>query len=97
MQALVLVCGIFALIFTTNARLDKLENTDTRLEKIVETKADKEMMSRAEVELIRRINDQQAANNKAELNIEKGFSEIKVLLVEIQRKLDTKADKPGFR
>jgi predicted nucleic acid-binding Zn-ribbon protein len=81
--------------FTLNARVDMAAQAIVRLEKVVDHKADKEAASRGELELSRRIVETQQNQNSALVRIDAGFAEIKTMLRDVERKLDTKADKPG--
>jgi hypothetical protein len=81
--------------FTLNARVDMASQAVVRLEKVIEGKADKETASRGELELSRRIVETQQNQNSALVRIDAGFAELKTMLRDVERKLDTKADKPG--
>lgn len=97
----ILTAGVFlastmAAWFSLNARVDVLAINDTRIERVLEQKADKETMGRGEMELSRRIVETQQNANASTVRIDAGFAEIKTILRDIQVELKTKADKvPG--
>lgn len=81
--------------FSLNARVDQAGQAIVRLERAMEFKADKEAMGKAEVELSRRIVEQQQQHNAALGRIDEWFRELKSMIRDVDRKLDNKVDKPG--
>ncbi len=58
-------------------------------------KADKDSVGKGEVELSRRITEQQSVFNQTQLRTSEDVREIKTLIRDISERLDRKADKPG--
>lgn len=72
-----------------------LASADLRHEKQIEAKADKDTVSRGELELSRRIVETQQNLTASTVSINEGFREVKSLLRDLDQKLDRKADKVG--
>ncbi len=93
-QIVALVFMVGALWATFDARIAQNKDEIKRVET-----TSKETIIRAELELSRRITEQQSAMNKSEMNTSEGLREIKLLmrdgLKEIKDALDRKVDKPG--
>lgn len=84
--------GVYA---TLKGELSTLAATDARQEKMIEQKADREVLGRAELELSRRIVETQQSLSASTVSINEGFREMKGMMRDIDQKLDRKADKPG--
>jgi hypothetical protein len=80
--------------FTAMARLDQHGRELERQGRVIETKVDKEVVSRGEIELSRRIVEAQQNMNATVTGINEGFREVKGMLRDLDQKLDRKADKP---
>lgn len=80
---------------TFKSDVASLAKADERHEKQIETKADRETVSRAELELSRRIVETQQNLTTTTVSINEGFREVKGLLRDLDQKLDRKADKAG--
>lgn len=81
--------------FTLSARVDQASQAIVRLERIIEAKADKDVVAKGELELSRRVVESQANQNTALIRIDEGFKELKGMLRDVDQKLDRKMDKPG--
>ena len=80
---------------TFKSDVASLAKADERHEKQLETKADRETVSRGELELSRRIVETQQNLSASTVSINEGFREVKSLLRDLDQKLDKKADRPG--
>lgn len=93
--AMIFLASTVAAWMSLSARADLNDMALRRLDHVVEQKADKEAAGKAEVELSRRIVEQQQNLNTQSVRIEQQFSEIKAMLLRMDEKLDRKQDKPG--
>lgn len=91
-MTLVAIGGAWA---TFKSDVAALAKADDRHEKQIEAKADRETVSRAELELSRRIVETQQNLTTTTVSINEGFREVKGLLRDLDQKLDRKADKTG--
>ena len=80
---------------TFKSDVASLAKADERHEKQIDTKADRETVARAELELSRRIVETQQNLTASTVSIREGFLEVKGLLRDLDQKLDRKADKAG--
>ena len=80
---------------TFKSDVASLAKADERHEKQIDTKADRETVARAELELSRRIVETQQNLTASTVSINEGFREVKGLLRDLDQKLDRKADKAG--
>ncbi len=94
LTALTFLASTMAAWFSLNSRVDMAAQAIVRLEKIIDAKADKEVVGKGEVELSRRIVESQANQNNALIRIDEGFKELKAMIRDVDRKLDGKQDKP---
>ena len=94
LTALVFLTSTLAAWFSLSARVDHVSAAAMRLEEVVKAKADKDVMTRGELELSRRIVDNQQQQNAAFVRIDDGFRELKALMRDVDQKLDKKMDKP---
>lgn len=91
-MTLAAIAGAWA---TFKSDVASLAKADERHEKLIESKADRETISRAELELSRRIVETQQNLTTTTVSINEGFREVKGLLRDLDQKLDRKADKVG--
>lgn len=84
---------------TLRGDITTLAETDKRIEKALEQKIDKEVAGKAELELSRRIVEQQQSNAAVTTRLHQDILEIKAMIRDLARdldnRLDRKQDKPG--
>jgi hypothetical protein len=95
LTASVFLISTMAAWFSLNSRVDMAAQAIVRLERVIDAKADKDVVSRGELELSRRVVEAQQNQNTALIRIDEGFKELKGALRDIDQKLDRKLDKPG--
>ena len=93
--AALMLVGAGGAYATLKGDISTLAATDARQEKLIEQKADREVLGRAELELSRRIVETQQSLTASTMSINEGFREMKGMMRDIDQKLDRKADKPG--
>lgn len=91
----VTLVGIGIVYGTLKGGIDQNAKDVDKVLRATEQKADKEAVGKGEIELSRRITEQQADFNRTSIRIDEGFREVKGLLRDLDAKLDHKADKPG--
>lgn len=95
LTATMFLVSTMAAWFSLNSRVDMAAQAIVRLERVIDTKVDKDVQAKGELELSRRIVESQSNQNTALIRIDEGFKELKSALRDIDQKLDRKMDKPG--
>jgi hypothetical protein len=94
-QCIVILLSVGGLFATLKSGIDQNSRDIDKIVKVLDQKVDKEMSSKSELELSRRIVDAQREQNNAMSRIDDGFKELKGMIRDLDLKLDRKADKPA--
>lgn len=101
LTALAFLFSTMAAWYTLNAQVAQAVRDVEKMGRILETKADKEFLGKAEVELSRRILEQKGHIDATQVRTADDIRDMKAMLREGFRDLDSrfdrKADKPGMR
>ncbi len=101
LTALAFLFSTAAAWHTLNSQVAQNAKEIERVNRVVEAKADKEAMGKAEVELSRRIVEIHPKDDQTQVRIADDVRDMKVMMREgfrdLATRLDRKADKPGGR